>query len=286
MEVPQLLADAGLVAISTAAVFFIFFIRRFFIKSCKLETSIKQLDETVNKLRSDEEAHNNEHKALDTRFKQVTGHLETQHELIIEVGKSITDTEETLKTLVTNNEESQYDTSDKFRKILRCHEQLNEYFSNLDEDIITKIGQVDTTLTNIFTKWECQLEPFITTSNTDHHNLREDFVKLKLSFQELADNVCRELSECNQRIASASESIAEHRDQYARDRRLFTPNHHRPYGRDTRSQRGLLRQATYESRCGSHGHENHSPRRDYGPVRQEPQNRPLVGVMFDEDDEY
>ena len=240
----------------------------------------------MNKLRSDEEVHSNERKALDTRFEQVTGHLETQRELIIEVGNSITNTEETLKTLVTSNEDSQYDTSDKYGKILRCHEQLNEYFSTLDDDLILKIGQLDTTVSNLLTKWEIQLEPFITTSDTDHHNLHEDFLKLKLSFQELADNVCRELSQCNQHIASASESIAEHRDQYARDRRLFTPNHHRPYGRDTRSQRGLLRQAAYESRCGSHGHENRPPRRDYGPVRQEPRNRPLVDSMFDEDDEY
>ena len=286
MEVPRLLVDAGLVAISTAAVFFIFFIRRLFTKSCKLETGIKQLNETVNKLRSDGEVHSNERKALDTRFEQVTGYLEIQRELIIEVGKSITDTEESLKTLVTSNEESQHDTSDKYRKILKCHEQLNDYFSNLDEDLILKIGQVDTTLTNIFTKWECQLEPFITTSDTDHHNLWEDFVKLKQSFQELAENVCSELSKCNQRIASASESIAEHRDHYARDRRLFTLNHRRPYGRDTRSYRGLQRQIAYETRCGSHGHENRPPRRDCGAVRQELQNRPLADVMFDEDDEY
>ena len=283
MEVPRLLVDAGLVAISTAAVFFF---RRFFIKSCKLETSIEQLTETVNKLRSEKEVHDNERKALDTRFEQATGHLEIQRELIIEVGKSIASTEDTLKTLVTSNEDSQYDTSDKYGKILRCHEQLNDYFSNLDDDLILKIGQLETTVSNLLTKWEIQLEPFITATDTDHHNLQEDFVKLKLSFQELADNVCRELSQCNQRIASTSESIAEHRDQYARDRRLFTPNQHRPYGRDTRSQRGLLRQATYESRCGSHGHENRSPRRDYGPVRQEPRNRPLVDTMFDEDDEY
>ena len=283
MEVPQLLVNAGLVAISTAAVFII---RRFFIKSCKLETTVEQLTETVNKLRSEEEARSNERKALDTRFEQVIGYWEIQRELIIELGKSVANTKDTLKTLITSNEDSQYDTSDKYEKILKCHEQLNHYFSNLDEEHILKIGQLDTTISNLLTKWELLLEPFITNSDTDHHNLQEDFEKLKLSFQELADNVCRELSECNQRITSASESIAEHRDQYAKDRRLFTPNHHRPYGRDTRSQRGLLRQAMYESRCGSHGHENRSPRRDYGPVRQEPQSRPPVSVMFEEDDEY
>ena len=52
MEVPRLLVDTGLVVISTAA---IFVIRKFFLKTRELETSIKQLNETVNKLRSDEE---------------------------------------------------------------------------------------------------------------------------------------------------------------------------------------------------------------------------------------
>ena len=283
MEVPRLLVDAGLVAISTAA---IFLIRRFFTKSRELETSIKQLNDTVNKLRLDEEAQSNERKTLDTRFEQTVGHLETQRELIIEVGKSITDSEETLKTLVASNEEFQHDTSDKYRKILKCHEQLNDYFSNLDDDITPKIGQIDTTLTNIYQRWEHQLEPFITTSDADHNNLQQDFDRIKQSFQELADNVCRELSQCNQRIASASEAIAEHHDQYARDRRLFTPNHHRPFGRDTRSYRGLQRQAAYESRTGSHGHEVRPQRRDCGQVRQEPPKRPLVDVIFDDEDDY
>ena len=282
MEVPRLLVDAGLVAISTAA---IFVLRRFFTKTRELETSIKQLNETVNKLRSEEEIHNNERKVLEDRYEYVTGHLETQRELLIEVGHSLTNTEETLKTLVTSNEDSQEDTKDKYQKILKCHEQLNFYFSNVDEELTLKVSQVDTTLTNIFTKWELQLEPFISTSYTDHDSLREDFVKLKQSFQELADNVCLELSQSNQKLAAASESIAEHRDQYARDRRSFPPNNRRPYGRDTRSYRGLQRQAAYESRTGSHGHENRPPRRDYGPVRQDPLMPPLEDAMYD-DDEY
>ena len=134
MEVPRLLADAGLVAISTAAVFIIFFIRKLFIQNSQLETSVKQLNESVNKLRSDEEAHSKERKVLDTRLEQTIEHLDIQRELTIEVGKSITATEETLQTFVTSNEELQHDVSEKYRQILKCHEQLN-YFS----PILTKI---------------------------------------------------------------------------------------------------------------------------------------------------
>ena len=283
MEVPRLLVDAGLVAFSTAA---IFFIRKFFTKSCELEANIKELNETVKTLRSDKESHSTERKLLDTRFENATGYLETQRELLIEIGKSQTDSEDALKSLIARNTEFRQDTHEVFEKIQKDQEELNNYFIVLDNELTLKVSQIDTTLTNIFTRWEHQLEPFITTSDKDHHNLQEDFDTLKHSFQELADNVCRELSQCNQRIASASESIAEHRDQYARDRRLFAPNHHRPYGRDTRSHRGLLRQAAYESRCGSHGHENRPSRRDFGPVRPEPHSRPLVDAMFEEDDEY
>ena len=283
MEVPRLLVDAGLMAFSTAA---IFFLRKFFTKSRELEANIKELNDTVKTLRSDEESHSTERKALDTRFENATGYLETQRELLIEIGKSQADSEDALKTLIDRNAESQQDIHEVLQKVQKDQEELNNYFIVLDNELTLKVSQIDTTLTNIFTRWEHQLEPFITTSDKDHHNLQEDFDTIKHSFQELADNVCRELSQCNQRIASASESIAEHRDQYARDRRLFAPNHHRPYGRDTRSHRGLLRQAAYESRCGSHGHENRPPRRDYGPVRPEPQNRPLVDVMFEEDDDY
>ena len=103
MEVPRLLVDTGLVVISTAA---IFVIRKFFLKTRELETSIKQLNETVNKLRSDEETHSNERKVLNDRYEQVTGHLETQRELLIEVGHSLTNTEETLQTLVSSNADS------------------------------------------------------------------------------------------------------------------------------------------------------------------------------------
>ena len=283
MEVPRLLVDAGLVAFSTAA---IFFLRKFFTKSRELEANIKELNETVKTLRSDEESHSTERKALDTRFENATGYLETQRELLIEIRKSQADSEDALKALIDRNAESQQGIHEVLQKVQKNQEELNNYFIVLDNELTLKVSQIDTTLTNIFTRWEHQLEPFITTSDKDHHNLQEDFDTIKHSFQELADNVCHELSQCNQRIASTSESIAEHRDQYARDRRLFAPNHHRPYGRDTRSHRGLLRQAAYESRCGSHGHENRTPRRDYGPVRQEPPNRPLVDVMFDEDDEY
>ena len=283
MEVPRLLVDAGLVVISTAA---IFVIRKFFLKIRELETSIKQLNETVNKLRSDEEIHSNERKVLDDRYEQVTGHLETQRELLIEVGHSLTNTEETLQTLVSSNEDSREDTCDKYQKILRCHEQLNCYFSNVDEDLTLKVNQVDTTLGNIIARWDQQLEPHIKTTDKAHRHNQECFVEVKESFQELADNICRELTVSNQRLAATAEAIAEHRDHYARDRRYLGPNYQRPYGRDTRSQRGLLRQASYETRCGSHGHEVRPQRRDCGQVRQEPSKRPLVDVIFDDEDEY
>ena len=271
MEVPRLLVDAGLVAFSTAA---IFFIRKFFTKSRELEISIKELNDTVKTLRQDEESHSKERKVLDTRFEQATGYLEIQRELLIEIGQSLTNCEDALQTCINRSKETQQDVQEAFEKIQKDQEDLNSYFTNLDDELILKVGQVDTTLSDIFQRWEHQLEPFITASDADHNNLQQDFDRIKQSFQELADNVCRELSQCNQRIASASEAIAEHHDQYARDRRLFAPNHHRPFGRDTRSYRGLQRQAAYESRTGSHGHENRPPRRDYGPVRQEPQIPP------------
>ena len=84
MEVPRLLVDAGLVAFSTAA---IFFLRKFFIKSRELEANIKELNETVKTLRSDEESYSTERKALDTRLENATGYLEIQRELLIEIGK-------------------------------------------------------------------------------------------------------------------------------------------------------------------------------------------------------
>ena len=223
MEVPRLLVDAGLVAFSTAA---IFFLRKFFIKSQELEANIKELNETVKTLRSDEESYSTERKALDTRLENATGYLEIQRELLIEIGKSQADYEDALQTLTDRNARTQQDTNEVLQKIQKNQEELNNYFIVLDNELCLKVGQVDTTLTNIFTRWEHQLEQFITTSDKDHHNLQENFDRIKQSFQELADNVCRELSQCNQQIASASESIAKHRDQYARDRRLFAPNHH------------------------------------------------------------
>ena len=181
MEVPRLLVDAGLVAFSTAA---IFFLRKFFIKSRELKANIKELNETVKTLRSDEESHSSERKELDTRFEHATGYLEIQRDLLIEIGKSQADSEDALKTLINKNAESQQDINEVFQKIQKDQEELNNYFIVLDNELTLKVGQVDTTLTNIFTRWEHQLEPFITTSDRDNHNLQEDFVKIKQSFQE------------------------------------------------------------------------------------------------------
>ena len=283
MEVPRLLVDAGLVAFSTAA---IFFIQKFFTKSRELERNITELKDTIKTFCADEKLHSDERKAIDVRLENAAGYLENQRELLIEVGKSQADSEDVLKTLIDKNTEYQRNTFELLEKVQKDQEELHNYFAVLDNELILKVSQIDTSITTIFQRWEQQLEPFITTSEKEHHVLEDDFETLKHSFQELADNICRELSQCNGRLATASESIAEHRDQYARDRRLFTPNHHRPYGRDTRSYRGLQRQAAYELRCGSHGHESRPPRRDYGPVRQEPHNRPLVDTAYEEDDEY
>ena len=143
---------------------------------------------------------------LEDRYEQVTGHLEIQRELLIEVGHSLTNTEETLKTLVSSNEDSREDTSDKYQKILRCHEQLNCYFSNVDEDLTLKVNQVDTTLGNIIAKWDQQLEPHIKTTDKAHRNNQECFAEVKESFQELADNICRELTVSKPKTSSNSRS--------------------------------------------------------------------------------
>ena len=276
MEVPRLLVDAGLVAFSTAA---IFVLRKIYHKCTELQTNIERLNETVKDSYSDEKENSLTYPVLSERLERIADTVIDQHELQLEEKDRQEDIQRAICALTNKVKENQQDINEALQKTQKNQEDLNNYFLILDNELTSKIEQIDDTLTKIFTRWEHQLEPFMGTSDKDHHNLQEDFVKIKESFQELADNVCRELSQCNQRLASMSEAIAEHRDHYARDRRQFIPNQHRPYGRDTRSQRGLLRQAAYESRCGSHGHEVRPQRRDCGPVRQEPSKRPLIDAL-------
>ena len=280
MEVPRLLVDAGLVALLTVV---IFLFRKFFDKCREFKTNIRELNETVRTLHSDEKNHSEARKTLESKLERVTEQLENQRELLIEVGNSEETTVNVLRALKSNNVEGHQDIEASLK---RNEQEIKDLYTILDNEIITKVDNIADIVSTLKTRWEIQLHPYMTISDKAHKHHNDNFIAVKESFQELADNVCRELSQCNQRLASMSEALAEHRDHYARDRRQFRPNHHRPYGRDTRSQRGLLRQAAYESRCGSHGHENRPPRRDCGPVRQEPPNRPLVDVIFDEDDEY
>ena len=283
MEVPRLLVDAGLVAFSTAA---IFVIRKLFQKCRKLENNIETLNTTLNNVHADEKERSSTLAAINEKFDQINDTLTAQHDLQLDQGERQEDLQKSLYAL-TNKVNEQHDfTTEGIQKTLKAQEHLNDYFLVLDNDLAVKVEKIDNTLRTLFARWEHQLEPHIKTTDKAHWDNQERFVKVKESFQELADDVCRELSVSNQRLASTAEAIAEHRDHYARDRRHFSPNQHRPYGRDTRSQRGLLRQAAYESRCGSHGHEVRPQRRDCRQVRQEPPKRPLVDVIFDDEDDY
>ena len=283
MEVPRLLVDAGLVAFSTVA---IFVIRKFFQKCKRLENNIGTLNATLDTVHADEKERLSTLAAINEKFDQINDTLTTQHELQVEQGERQEDLQKSIYALTNRIKEQHEFTTEGIQKILKAQEHLNDYFLVLDNDVSTKVDKIDNTLRTLFARWEHQLEPHIKTADKAHRNHQEGFVEVKESFQELADNVCRELSVCNQRLASTAEAIAEHRDHYARDRRQFAPNYHRPYGRDTRSQQGLLRQAAYESQCGSHGHEVRPQRRDCGQVRQEPPKRPLVDVIFDDEDDY
>ena len=224
--------------------------------------------------------------ATSEKLEQINETLTTQHELQLEQGDRQEDLQKAVYALTNKVKEEQQHVTDAIQKTLKAQEHLNDYFMLLENDLSTKVDQIDSTLKTLFARWEHQLEPHVSRSEKAHLRHQENFVQVKESFQELADNICHELSLCNQRLASTAEAIAEHRDHYARDRRQFPPNQHRPYGRDTRSQRGLLHQAAYESRCGSHGHEVRPQRRDCGQVRQEPSKRPLVDVIFDDEDDY
>ena len=283
MEVPRLLVDAGLVAILTAA---IFIIRKLFQKCKSLEKNIEKLNTTLNNTRADEKERISTFVTINEKLDQLTDTLTAQNDLQLDQGERQEDLQKSLYAL-TNKVNEQHDfTTEGIQKTLKAQEHLSDYFLVLDNDIAAKIDKIDNTLRTLFARWERQLEPHIKITDKAHRDNQERFVEVKESFQELADNVCRELTVINQRQAAAAEAIAEHRDHYARDRRHFSPNQHRPYGRDTRSQRGLLRQAAYESRCGSHGHEVRPQRRDCGQVRQEPPKRPLVDVIFDDEDDY
>ena len=283
MEVPRLLVDAGLVAFSTAA---IFIIRRLFHQCRRLENNIDSLNKTLNTTHTDEEKRGSTLAVISEKLEQITDTLTAQHDLQLEQGDRQEDLQKSVYALTNKVKEEEHYVAEAIQKTLKVQEHLNDYFMVLDNDLSTKVGQIDNTLKTLFARWEHQLEPHMNASDKAHQRHQENFTKVKESFQELADNVCRELSLCNQRLASTAEAIAEHRDHYAHDRRQFIPNQHRPYGRDTRSQRGLLRQAAYESRCGSHSHETRPQRRDCGPVRQEPPKRPLVDVIFDDEDDY
>ena len=231
----------------------------FFRKCEELETNINKLSKTVAVSHSNEKEYSETHQEeINDKFGQVIDLLADQHDLLIEQRDREKEIQQAIHALTNKVTESQQDIHTSLRK---TQEEINDYFLILDNHTITKINQIDNTLTAIFTRWEHQLEPFMNTSDKAHQHHQENFVKVKESFQELADNACKELSLCNQRLASMSEALAEHRDHYARDRRNFHPNHHRPYGCDTRSMRGLMRQAAYESRCGSHSHEAHPPRK-------------------------
>ena len=283
MEVPRLLVDAGLVALSTVA---IFVIRKLFHKCQRLETNIEVLNKTLNTAHTDEEERSLTLTATSEKLEQINDTLTAQHELQLEQGDRQEDLQKALFDLTNKVKEGQQDVAEAIQKTLKAQEHLNDYFMVLDNDLATKVDQINNTLKTLFARWEHQLEPHMNISDKAHQRHQESFVQVKESFQELADNVCRELSLCNQRLASTAEAIAKHRDHYARDRRQFVPNQHRPYGRDTHSQRGLLRQAAYESRCGSHGHKVRPQRRDCRPVRQEPPKRPLVDVIFDDKEDY
>ena len=104
MEVPRLLVDAGLVAFSTAA---IFFIQKFFTKSRELERNITELKDTIKTFCADKKLHSDERKAIDVRLENAAGYLENQQELLIEVGKIQADSEDVLKTLIDKNTEYQ-----------------------------------------------------------------------------------------------------------------------------------------------------------------------------------
>ena len=239
----------------------------------------------MNNVHADEKERFSTLAVINEKFDQINDTLTTQHDLQLDQGERQEDLQKSLYAL-TNKVNEQHDfTTEGIQKTLKAQEHLNDYFLVLDNDIGTKIDKIDNTLRTLFARWEHQLEPHIKTTDKAHRDNQECFVEVKESFQELADNICRELAVSNQRLASTAKAIAEHRDHYARDRRHFAPNHQRPYGRDTRSQRGLLRQAAYESRCGS-GHEVRPQRRDCGQVRQEPPKRPLVDVIFDDEDDY
>ena len=233
MEVPRLLVDAGLVAFSTAA---IFVLRKIYYTCTELQTNTKRLNKTVTDSYSDEKENSPTYQVISDKLERIADTVIDQHELQLEEKDQQEDIQKAIYALTNKIKEGQQDTSEALQKTQKNQEELNDYFLVLDNHLISQVGQIDETLTKIFTRWEHQLEPFMSTSDKAHHNHQEDFVKIKESFQELADNVCCELSLCNQRLASMSEALAEHRDHYARDRRQFIPNHHRPYGRNTRSQ--------------------------------------------------
>ena len=184
MEVPRLLVDVGLMAFSTAA---IFLLRKFFRKCGELETNINKLNKTVATSHSDEKEYGVNHQAINNKLEQITDILTDQHELLIEQKDSEEETQKAIYALTNKVKEGQQDIKTVLQK---TQEEINDFFLILDNHVITRIDQIDTTLTAVFTRWEHQLEPFMNTSDKAHQHHQENFEKVKESFQELADNVC------------------------------------------------------------------------------------------------
>ena len=183
MEVPRLLVDAGLVALSTAA---IFVFRKFFRKCRELEVHIGELNKTVKTLHSDEKEQNSIHQVNSTTLEQTQDILTDQHELQIELGDRQEEIQKAIYALTNKVKESQQDTNDAVQKIRKAQEELNDYFLVLDNHLVTKAEQTDTTVMTIFTRWEHQLEPHMNTSDKAHQHHQESFKQVKESFQELA----------------------------------------------------------------------------------------------------
>ena len=195
MEVPRLLVDADLMVFSTAA---IFVIRKFFHKCKRLENNIETLNTTLKTVHTDEKEGLSMLAVINEKFEQINDTLTAQQELQLEQGERQEDLQKSIYALIKRVKEQDEFTTEGIQKTLKAQEHLNDYFLVLDNDLSTKIDKIDNTLKTLFARWKHQLEPHIKTSDKAHRNHQEGFVEVKESFQELADNVCHELSVCNQ----------------------------------------------------------------------------------------
>ena len=260
--------DTGLLALLAAS---IFVLRKFFHKCKCLEDNITSLQSVIRKTEDDVEEKRRASLELDRKLDETLDSLSEQNNKLEDIQGAIGNLYD-----LTNN---------CHIKIKRAVEEIDTNLTNLadilDKFSINKIGQIDIAIEDLRYHTKHELNPYMRKS--DEVNTLQ---KTHENIQELADTISKEFTECHRKLAATSEALIEHRDQYARDRRHQFPNQHRPFGRDTRSVRGLQRQAEYYARCGSHGLEARPARRDYGPVRPDPDSRPLINAAYEDNFEY